>query len=348
MAGTASAESERRYGAHTAGQRVQTPLAEQHVRLVCDRTPVSIDWRRGRWVVADESALRAEVDMLGRLGDNSMSVDRALAVCGALNACLIYPDEAHSLNRRLAGLERRSPQRFRFTGYEDVIALTQACAWLSTEGAWRWLLWILQRRLEPSMLQTPWRGPGWRHLDRPWLFETDVAPWLDDEFWDRMASHPDERFRQLAIASDPRADPERLEGLGCSLHSEIRELVAANPSTPLDFISRLAQEEHWSAAGRWLPLPQLRALEHPMLPAEDIEQVVLRWLDPASSCETARDAASLYEVVLRAVSHPNVSSRTLSRVERRYVGGSGVNREHIRQMIAEHRRQRPGEWWGLG
>ncbi len=308
--------------------------AEQRMRINCDGTPVFIECPDGRWVVADEQALRAEQELLAGLGGQGNAVDRALAICGALNACLIYPDEARLLNRDLAQLESRRPRHFCGTDWEWRIAITQACAWLSTEGAWRWLLWMLPKRLEPSLRSTPWIVPGWHGWDRHgmyWEFNGNFARWLDDEFWDRMEGHPDERFQRLAVVTDPKAAPEHLRPRSNKEPVEICDLIAVHPSTDPDVLS-----EMWVS---WKPIRRqpnrvlARTIQNRNSPIEVLAPAVA---DLLAGAESGVDFA----LGLWAISHPNVPARLLTRVEREFAA-KGDHRIVIRRSLARHRKASP-------
>lgn len=313
-------------------------IAEARLQLTCDGVRVQLEQRQGRWAVVDEESLRAELSVLDGLGAAGHTMGRALGICGALNACLIYPDEAKRLNRQLAELEERSPQRFRLTHYEEQLAITQACAWLSTEGAWRWLLWMLPKRLEEALQRTSWIVPGWHGWARRgmyWEFNGSFAHWLDDEFWNRMANHPDERFSQLAVASDPKAAPELLEKLADSVHVEIRDLAAVNPSTPGEAVERLVRRRpRYSGADVRV---SLRALQNPSASPALLEEVAtseLRrqdWLD---------DGDVGFTYLVWAVVHPRMPSRLLTRLERELTAGDR-GRRTVRGCIARHRKSSP-------
>ena len=312
--------------------------AQTRIRLVCDGTPVVIECRHERCVVADEEALRAELTVLRGLGGGTQAVDRALGVCGALNACLIYPDEATSLNKQLGALEDRQPRRFFRSDHERQIAITQACAWRSSEGAWRWLLWMLPKRLEPSLRRTRWVVPGWHGWEdrgRHWEFNGNFANWLDDEFWERLAGHPDGRFSELAIATNPRADPALLSALAGSEHIEIRELVATNPSTPADALEHLVRQR----PGSWHPSVRvgLRVLQNAKAPPRLLEAVAMDEVARRGDFDDG-DVALTY--IDWAVAHPKAPSRLLAKIERELTTG-GKSRETIRTVIARHRKASP-------
>ena len=318
----------------TSDAKNRPNTAQTRIRLVCDGTPVVIECQHERWVVADEQALRAELTVLRGLGGGSRAIDRALGVCGALNACLIYPDEATSLNKQLAALEERQTKRFRHSDVERRIAITQACAWLNTEGAWRWLLWMLPKRLERSLRRTPWVVPGWHgwqeNIATYWDGDGNFAKWLDDEFWDRLEDHPDERFIQLSVATDPQADPALLSMLAGSVHREINDLVATNPSTPADALESLARVR----ARNWTPLALvgLRVLQNSKVPPRLLETVAMEEVARRADFDDD-DVALAY--IRWAVSHPKAPSRLLAKIERELTTG-GTAREAIRANIADH------------
>ena len=306
---------------------------ETRLRLVCDGTPVVIESRQGRWDVADEGALRAELAVLSGLGAAGQAIDRALGVCSALNACLIYPDEAKTLNKQLAALDNHLPRHFYRVDREQQIAITQACAHLNSEGAWRWLLWMLPKRLEPSLRRTSWIVPGWYGWERRgmyWEFDGSFARWLDDEFWDRLADHPDERFSQLSIATNPKSASAFLAAFAGSAHIEIRELVALNPSTPADALERLVRRHH----GFREPVTRvgLRVLQNPKVPPNLLSAV--------ATAEVRRhddflDDDADFAYINWAVAHPGAPGRLLAEVERDLTSG-GRSQELILVTIASH------------
>ena len=289
-------------------------------------------------MLVDEDALGAELTVLGGLGGSGRGLDRASGICGALNALLIYPDEAKRLNRQLVDLEERSPRRYYRVDFEQRIAVTQACAWLSTEGAWQWLLWMLPKRLEPSLRQTSWFMPGWHSWERRgmfWEYDDDFAHWLDHEFWDRLADHRDERFSELAVATDPKASPARLAGLAASEHIEIRDLVAVNPSTPADALSQLVRgrPRYLDREGR----VALRVLQNPKVPRRLLEEVADAELRHQSQMV---DGDVGFAYLTWAVLHPKAPRRLLARVERELTSGN-KSREVLRACIARRPKASP-------
>lgn len=322
----------------TASSNHQRAEAEARLRLVCDGTPVVIERIGERWVVADEGALRAELAVLHGLGAGGHAVDRALGVCAALNACLIYPDEVGSLNKQLAALDNHRPERFHWVDSERQIGLTQACAWLNTQGAWQWLLWMLPKRLEPSLERTSWVVPGWYGWERRgqyWEFNGNFAHWLDDDFWQRLADHPDGRFGELAVASDPRAEPARLSELADSEHIEIRDLVAVNPSTPPDTLENLLRRRpnYWIDESR----VALRALQNSKTPPGLLAEVVS---DEIERQHRFTDHGVNFAYLSWAVAHPRVPARMLTLVEQR-LSSRCEGRQSVRGNLAVHPKASP-------
>ena len=313
------------------------------LRLLCEGMQVAIEYRNGRWGVANEAALRAELAVLGSLGGPAGVLDRAHGVCAALNACLIYPDEAGTLNKQLAALESRSPSRFYQTDFEQRIALTQACAWLNTEGAWRWLLWMMPKRLEPSLERTPWVVPGWYGWERNgiyWDMNENFAIWLDEAFWTQMARHPDVRFAQLAVASNPSAPPAALSELVDAEHPEIRELVALNPSTPAQALGRLAGTRNYY---NW---PEtricLRVLQNKNTPPALLKRVADAHL-PALARDrdgTKHPDEVSFGSVTWAVIHPKMPRRGLTEVQRR-IQSDTAERETVLAAALRHPNSAP-------
>lgn len=322
----------------------QSGIAETEgarLRLVCEGTPISLEFRESRWSIVDEASLRTELNLLAQLGTHASGLDRALGVCAALNAYLIYPDEAGTLNRQLAALEDRLPKHFRNVDFEHRIAITQACAWMHTEGAWRWLAWMLPKRLEPSLQRTAWILPGpfgWDSRGDWWEFNGNFALWLDDAFWAQIANHPDERFSQLAVATDPAASAEALREVAEAERFEVAgaedldlsELVALNPSTPPDLLVRLAGVRRSSdlrrrsprdravyAAGRFPQRLRLRVLQHPNPPVEVFDAIVGTYVDAITSEPFIQQRLPYNSWVppLWAVTHPKIPARLLTEVQ---------------------------------
>ena len=249
--------------------------AEARLRIVCDGMRVTFEQRQGCWSVADEAALRAESAVLAGFGATSRTLDRALGVCSALNAGVDLP-AATKLNRRLAALDDACPTNFPRLSRDAWPALAHACAGLRTEGAWRWLLWMLPKRLEPCLgveadeVPELWVAPGWYGWLYPrkhWEFDESLVDELGPRFWQRIERHPDERIAQLGLAVDPDADPTALAALAAhSPHIEILDLVAVNPSTPLGVVEKIVKE--WAGHSVWQAVTCQRAVQNPAVTDE--------------------------------------------------------------------------------
>ena len=338
MTTTANSRSETR-------RRGLEATTESPIRLICDATPVVLEYVQGRWIVRDEASLHAEQTMIHNLGSASRGVERARGISSALNACLIYPDEAKTLNRQLSTLDDLRPQHFGRLDDEQRIALTQACAHLHTEGAWRWLLWMLPKRLEPSLRRTPWILPGWFGWELPhqqWEFNSNFACWLDDDFWEHMAAHPDERFAQLAVATDPKADPARLAAMAFSSHIEIRDLVAVNPATPAETLDVLSADGEAPSSSQRLCL---RVLQNSKTPPKLLKEIARHELqkEPCMDCEP-----TIRAYIQWAVLHPQAPSGLLTEaaagpltsaredtVARKFVAGHSRTSQRVLHLLAE-------------
>ena len=325
--------------------RGREATTESPIRLICDATPIVLECVQGRWIVRDESSLRAEQTMIHSLGAPSLGVERARGISSALNACLIYPDEAKTLNRQLSTLDDLRPQHLDRLDHEQRIALTQACAHLHTEGAWRWLLWMLPKRLEPSLRRTPWVLPGWFGWDLPhqqWEFNSNFACWLDDDFWEHMAAHPDERFAQLAVVTDPKADPARLAEIAFSSHIEIRDLVAVNPATPAETLEVLSEDGQASSSPRRLCL---RVLQNSKTPPRLLKEIARHELQREPYMD---DEPTIRAYIQWAVLHPQAPSGLLTEaaagpltsaredtVARKFVAGHSRTSQRVLLLLAE-------------
>lgn len=238
--------------------------------MVCDGISVTIEHRDDRWVIADEETLRAEVALLAQLGTTTDAFERASTVCNALNAGIKLP--VSTLNRRLATLEAAYPWNFHRVPREERSALAQLCAEVHVTGAWEWLLWMLPKGLEPHLrleagaVPELWTAPGWFAMVAPgsirWEFDGSFIDELDPDFWQQLRRDPDEAFAQLGLAADPAADPAALAQLAASsLYSEIHDLVALNPSTPLSVLEEIANG--WDRHPMWQEATCMRAIQNP-------------------------------------------------------------------------------------
>ncbi len=321
------------------------------LRLMCENTPIYLRFEDNHWSVVDESTLRAEMSVLSGLGADTNGLDRALGVCAALNAYLIYPDEATSLNRQLAALEKRRPSRFYRVDHESRIALTTACAFMHTEGAWRWLLWMLPKRLEPSCGSCWGVVPGafgWKELDYHWEQNSNFVYWLNDEFFEAMAHHRDERFAQLIVATDPDAAPKALRKLASSQHWEIRDLVAYNRNTPHDVLLSLFEPTTGSLSDITLQKLRMRLMQRISPPAKLFKLVSEEYLTkrlmspvPSPTCYAqalAHRARMEISVILQYVVHnAEVPTKILNKIACG-LSPEYPNAEDILGTIAAHRR----------
>ena len=238
-------------------------------RLVADGFALTLEQRDGTWCLADETEVASELKLLSALGRNSGALPRARGVIAALNSNQIELPRIGTLNRRMATLRTLTLRGYWRVPITERDPLTVACAQLDSEPAWDWLVWTLSKRLETSLRATPWRLPGphgWRGA-YPWEFDGRIAQRLGHKFWEQLQSHPEPHFRQLAVATDPRADPEQLAQLAQCDDPGLLDLVAVNPATPPDTLRNLAGGI--AATQNRFEL-RLRVLQNPSTPASQI------------------------------------------------------------------------------
>ncbi len=309
---------------------------------MCDGLPVRIEQHHGRWSVADEGTLEAELSLLDCLGDQRRTLQRIREVCSALNHGLEW-EEAKSLNRQLRRLDRAYPANFAQVSARNRIAVTRACASVRCEAEWQWLLWMLSKRLEPHLGVTGrdvpdvWVVPGWLawpHRDKCWEFDDSFVEELGDEFWEPIAAHRDERVAQLAVAVDPGADPECLARLAAqSRHLAILDLVAVHPATPESVIEEITAG--WQHHPLWHLETFLRALQNPAMPPEMLAAIT----DFGCDTRRASDAELWESLTLRTFSwvaaSPNCPSSVLWRIADEFAGSSRSLRP-VRQSIARN------------
>ena len=235
-------------------------------RVVLDGVEVVLERRAGVWAVADVDALASETALLETLGQPNDALGRARGVAEALNAQLVRPDQLSDLVCRLAWLWIRRPYGYWHLAFDERDALAAACAHLGGDAAFEFLAWVLAKRLEPAWGRTPWMPPGWHNWngEARWEFDSGIAQRLGEGFFDAMAAHADRRFANLAVASDPDADPERLGGLAADGDRHLRDLMAVNPSTPIETLKSLSIGPIRSFDGGCV---RLRVLQNPSAPA---------------------------------------------------------------------------------
>ncbi|WP_428118739.1 hypothetical protein [Candidatus Poriferisodalis sp.] len=234
--------------------------------VVLDGTEVTLVRRDGAWGVSDEERLASEARLLDALGQPNEALERARGVVGALNADLVRPDQVGGLARRLACLWMMGPHGYSRLGADERDALAVACAHLSSDAAFGFLSWVLAKRLEPALGRTPWMPPGWHSWNSAarWEFDRTIAQRLGSGFFDAMAAHGDRRFGDLAVATDPDADPQRLGELSADGDAQLRDLVAVNPATPVEALQQLSSAPVRSFSDAFV---RLRVLQNPSTPA---------------------------------------------------------------------------------
>ena len=254
-------------GTNASKRRVVVwPQGDLCHRLVVDGFGVVLERRGGVWGVAGEGALVSEVALLGALGQECEALGRARGVAAALNAGLVRPDQVGGLVRRLACLWMMGPYGYSRLGADERDALAVACARLGSDAAFGFLSWVLAKRLEPALGRTPWMPPGWHSWNSAarWEFDRRIAQRLGSGFFDAMAAHGDRRFGDLAVATDPDADPQRLGELAADVDAQVRDLVAVNPATPVEALQQLSSAPVRSFSDAFV---RLRVLQNPSTPA---------------------------------------------------------------------------------
>ncbi len=287
------------------------PKEDLRLRLAADGFGVELHCRDGGWAVFDEDSVAAELALLEKLGRPSETLERARGVAAALNAGLISPDDTGTWTRRLAVLPARRSHRYSKLRRNERDALTVMCAQLGSDAAWEFLAWVLAKRLEPSLRRTPWMPPG-RHswtVDTHWEFDETLVQRLGTGFFDAMAAHPDVRFRDLAVATDPEASPDLVEELIDHRDQTIRDLVAVNPSTPLEAL------EYLSCRKRPFCLDEirvrLRVLQNPSTPAGVVDAAATAPVDDDYIDQPWPNGSTAAIQKIWAVRHPCAPRRLL-------------------------------------
>ena len=248
------------------GTVVVWPEGDLCRRVVLDGVEVALERRGGVWVVVGEERLASEARLLDVLGQPNEALGRARGVAAALNADLVRPDQVGGLARRLALLWMMGPYGYSRLGADERDALAAACTRLASDASFGFLSWVLAKRLEPALGRTPWMPPGWHSWNSAarWEFDRTIAQRLGPGFFDAMAAHGDRRFADLAVATDPDADPQRLGELAAGGDAQLRDLVAVNPATPVEALQQLSSAPVRSFSDAF---DRLRVLQNPSTPA---------------------------------------------------------------------------------
>ena len=244
-------------------------------RVVLDGVEVELVRRDGVWVVVGEERLASEARLLDALGQPNEALGRARGVVAALNADLVRPDQVSGLAQRLAWMKLRVPDRYWHLRLDERDALAVACAHLdATEGVWEFVCWVLAKRLEWSLRRVAWVPPGRRAWLGAvcWEFDTALDRRLGAAFFAAMAVHPDQRFGDLVAATDPAADPGRLAVLARCGDENLRDLIAVNPSTPVEALESLGCRTAHDYADVCV---RLRVLQNPSTPPDLIAKAAV-------------------------------------------------------------------------
>lgn len=219
------------------------PEGDLSRRVVLDGVEAVLVRRDGTWSVTDEERLASESRLLSALDQPYETLERARGVVAALNADLVRPDQLSALAQRLAWTRLRSPDRYGHLALDERDALAVACAHLGGDEVLDFLSWVLSKRLEWPLRRTPWVRPGWHHWTGHsgggWEFDTTMEARLGAGFFDALAAHRDERFSDLAVFTDPAADPDRLAERAQGADDKMLDLVAVNPATPVETLKHL-------------------------------------------------------------------------------------------------------------
>ena len=257
------------------GTAVIWPDGDLCRRVVLDGVEVTLERRDGVWVVVGEERLASEARLLDVLDQPNEALERARGVVAALNADLVRPDQVSGLARRLASGWTRGSHGYGRLRVDERDALAVACAHLDVvEGVWDFVCWVLAKRLEWSLRRVAWVPPG-RHAwlgATCWEFDTALDRCLGAEFFAAMAAHPDQRFRDLVVATDPAADPQQLADLVRCGDENLRDLIAVNPSTPVDTLEALSRHAAHDYAEVCV---RLRVLQNPSTPPDLIAQAAV-------------------------------------------------------------------------
>ncbi|WP_423916806.1 hypothetical protein [Candidatus Poriferisodalis sp.] len=279
-------------------------------RVMLDGVEVVLERRAGVWAVVDEEVLASETALLETLGQPNEALGRARGVTAALNASLVRPDQLSGLVRRLAWLWIRRPYGYWHLAFDERDALAVACAHLGSDAAWEFVSWVLAKRLERALWRTPWRLPGWSNWtgEGRWEFDTQVGQRLGAGFFDTMAAHSDRRFRDVATATDPDADPRRLGELAGERDRQIRDLVAVNPSTPVEALKKLGCKTAHSFDDVCV---RLRVLQNPSTPAWLVAEAAVGRVEEFYARQTWRGgSAEVFQQIFAAM-HPRAPARLL-------------------------------------
>lgn len=285
------------------------PRGDLERRVSLDGVAVVLVRRGGVWAVDDPEALASEAALLGTLGQPTEAAERASGVVAALNAQLVRPDQLSGLVRRLATLEAREHYRYWHLGRDERDALAVACAHLGSDAAWEFLLFALAKRLEPALWRTWWVPPGphgWG-AEAVWEFDRGIDGRLGSAFFGTLGAHPQQRFGDLAVVTDPHADPADLEAIAAQHDWQIRDLVAVNPSTPPEVLKKFGC---FAACNRGEHRLRLRVLQNAATPASLVEQAAVAECSTRYSADFDADTAAARQRVWAAL-HPRVPKRLL-------------------------------------
>ena len=289
------------------------PQSDVVRRVVLDGVEVVLERRGGVWAVADEDVLVSEAALLGTLGQPTEALGRAKGVVAALNAQLVRPDQLSGLVRRLAWLWIREPHRYWCLGVDERDALALACVHLGSDAAWEFLVWALAKRLESALWRTPWVPPGphgWA-AEAVWEFDHGIDSRLGSGFFDALEAHPQERFRVLAVATDPAAGPSVLSALAAERDLRVLELVAVNPATPIDALEEIIRGSAPRLRGSAAQRVRLRVLQNPSVPGWLISQAALTPSGRSEPSLVYRTGSAESAQRVWAVMHPRVPKRLL-------------------------------------
>ena len=315
------------------------PRGDLERRVLLDGVSVVLVRRGGVWAVDDPETLASEAALLGTLGQPTEAAERAHGVVTALNAQLVRPDQLSGLVRRLATLQDRERYRYWQLGRDERDALAAACAHLGSDAAWEFLLFALAKRLEPALWRTWWVPPGphgWR-AESVWEFDRGIDRRLGSAFFETLRAHPQQRFGDLAAATDPEADPAELKAISAGKDYRMRDLVAANPSTPPDVLEKFGCSV---ANSREAHRVRLRVLQNPATPTRLIARAAVAECSSKLSIDFVAESAAACQRVWAAL-HPRVPKtllRTLTSYEsphvRAVVAGSARAPQRVLEALA--------------
>ena len=291
-------------------QAVVWPSGDLSRRVVLDGVEVTLVRRDGVWGVVDEDLLVSESALMGTLGQPTEAVGRARGVVAALNADLVRPDQLSGLVRRLAWLWIRQPYGYWHLGFDEREALAVACAHLDSNAAWEFVAWVLAKRLEPALWRTAWRPPGWHNWtgEGRWEFDLGIDRRLGAEFFETMAAHRDRRFGDVAAATDPDGDPERLGELARGGDWRLQDLIAVNPATPVDALEEMSRGPVRSFNDM---CRRLRVLSNPSTPGWLIAKAAVAQIDGFYSRQSWRGHSPESIQRICATAHPRAPKALL-------------------------------------